>query len=253
MKMKLLILALLILFLPAFLFAQRVVDNAGLLSDSEKTDLERQLAQIASTYSFDLVVVTETDIGNAQLRSYAADFFDNGGYSLGNDSDGCLFLRVTASKDYWFSASGRGIKILNKTAYGKLDQDVLRFLNKGDAAGANRAFAGAWEEFLVLDAKGRSYNFFQKWNVLLVIIAWVLAALIGFFVVQNWKAQMNTAIPQKQADPYVIPNSIAYTEQQERFLYSSVSKTKRQTSSSTTGSFTSSSGRRHSGGGGKHR
>jgi uncharacterized protein len=257
MKKNLFIAVLLILFLPAFLFAQRVVDNAGLLSTTEKADLERQLAEIASTYNFDLVIVTETDIGNVYPGSFAGDFFDRGGYGLGNDRDGCLFLQVTGSSDYWFSTSGRGIKILNSTANGKLESDVLRFLRNDDPAGAYRAFINAWEKFLVLDAKGgRSYNFFHQWNAVLVIIAWVVSFLIGLFVVQAWKAQMNTALPQKQADLYVVSGSLAFTSKQERFLYSSVSKTKRQTESSSSlpaMSLTSSSGRTHGGSGGKYK
>ena len=256
MKKKLLLLALLVLCLPAFLFAQtRVVDNAGLLNASEEAEMERQLAEIALTYNFDLVIVTENDIGNVRTEDYAYLFFDYYGYGLGNDGDGCLFLHVTGSRDYYFGTFGRGVKILNSTAYGKLKSGVVKSLSVDDPAGAYRAFINDWEIFLSLDAKGgRSYNFFYKWNAVLVIIAWVLALLIGFLVVQSWKAQMNTALPQKQADPYVVSGSLAFTDKKESFLYSNVKKTKRESSSSSsgTGSLISSSGRRHSGRGGKY-
>jgi uncharacterized protein len=256
MKKKLFILILLILYLPAFLLAQpRVVDNAGLLSNTEKADLERRIAEIASKYSFDLVIVTENSTGGIKPMDYADDFFDYNGYGLGEDRDGCLFLQVTATRDYWFSTSGRGIKILNSTAYGKLESDVLNFLSSDDPAGAYLAYINAWEEFLVLDAKGRSYNFFHRWNAVLVIIAWVISFLIGFVVVQSWKAQMNTALPKKEADPYMVPGSLAFTVQQERFLYSAVTKTKRAEASSSSGGggrHISSSGRSHGGGGGKY-
>jgi uncharacterized protein len=255
MKKKLLLLALLVLCLPAFLFAQRVIDNAGLLNASEKAELENRLAVIASEYYFDLVIVTENNIGNTQAGDYADNFYDRGGYG----EDGALFLQVAGSyaedREYWFSTSGSGVKILNSTAYGKLESDVLKFLRNDDPAGAYRSFIDDWELFLSLDAKGgRSYNFFYKWNAVLVIIAWVLALLIGFLVVQSWKAQMNTALPQKQADPYVVSGSLAFTDKKESFLYSNVKKTKRESSSSSsgTGSLISSSGRRHSGRGGKY-
>jgi len=247
MKKKLFVSTLLILFLPAFLFAQRIVDNAGLLGAPEKADLEKLLAEIASNYNFYLVIVTEMTIGNTSPEIYADNFFDNGGYG----ADGCLFLRVTSTRDYWFSTSGRGSKILNNTAGGKLDSDVGNFLGSNDFIGACSAFLTAWEEFLELDANGRSYNFFHHWNALLVLIGWVIAALIGFGVLHVWKTQMNTAIPQKQADLYVIPGSIAYTVQKESFLYSNVTKTRRQTNSSKLGSHTSSSGRSHGGRGGR--
>jgi uncharacterized protein len=250
MKKKLLLLALLVLSVPAFLCAQpRVVDNAGVLSDAEKTDLEKQLADIASTYSFDLVIVTEKDIGNAYARDYADDLYDKGGYG----ADGCLFLRVTGTRDYWYSTSGRGKKMLNDTAYGKLNSDVGRFLTNNDLYSASYAFLNAWEEFLVLDAKGgRTYNFFHRWNVLLVIIGWVLAVIIGFGAVHSLKAQMNTALPQKQADPYITPGSLAFTGKKDGFLYTKTTKTPRASSSSGgVGSHLSSSGRSHGGRGGR--
>jgi uncharacterized protein len=258
MKKKLLIFALLALSLPGFLCARdRVVDNAGLLSDAEKTELESRLAEVASAYAFDLVIVTETDIGGALLAAYADDFFDNHGYGPGGDRDGSLFLQVTGSRDYFFSTSGRGIKILNNSAYGRLESGVLRFLRNDDTAGASRAFINAWDEFLALDAKGRSYNFFHQWNAVLVLVAWVIAILIGFIVVQGWKAQMNTALPQKQAAAYMVPGSLAFTARKESFLYSRESKTKTASSSLSSslaggGGRVSSSGRTHGGRGGKY-
>ena len=250
MKKTLLIAALLVVFLPAFLCAQpRVVDNAGVLSAAEKAELEKQFAATASAYSFDLVVVIEKDIGNAYPRDYADNFYDKGGYG----ADGCLFLRVTGTRDYWYSTAGRGKKMLTDTAYGKLNADVGRFLDSGDLYSASYAFRGAWEEFLALDAKGgRTYNFFHRWNALLVAIGWVLAALIGFGAVHSMKAQMNTAIPQKQADPYITPGSLAFTGKKDGFLYTKTTKTPRASSSSGgMGAHLSSSGRSHGGRGGR--
>jgi uncharacterized protein len=250
MNKKLLILALLVVYVPALLCAQaRVVDNAGLLSAAEKADLEKQLAAIASNYVFDLVIVTEKDIGNTDPAAYADNFYDKGGYG----ADGCLFLRVTGSRDYYFSTSGRGIKMLNNTAYGRLNSDVGRFLTNNDFFSASYAFLNVWDEFLVLYAKGgRTYNFFHHWNVLLVIIGWVLAIIIGFGVVYTWKAQMNTALPQKQADPYIVPGSLAFTGKKDGFLYTKTTKTPRASSSSGGGgAHLSSSGRSHGGRGGR--
>ena len=256
MKKNLLVLALLVLCAPVFLSAQdRVVDNAGLLSGSQEAELERRLAEIASIYDFDLVIVTETSIGNTRTADYADDFFDNRGYGLGQDRDGCLFLQVTGSRDYWFSTSGRGVRILNNTAGGKLESDVRGFLRNGDAAGAYRAYIRAWEEFLALEAKGRNYNHFHRLRFQLFAGTWIFAIGLGFMTVQAMKAQMNTALPKKEADSYVIPGSLAFTAQQERFLYSTVTKTKRSSSSSSSsgsGGRTSSSGRRHGGRGGKY-
>ena len=256
MKIKLLC-----VFLPVLLFffsgpafgRDRIVDNAGLLSAKEKEELQKMTDFIASSYNFDLVIVTEKNIGSARPMDYADDFFDYNGYGKGEDRDGCLFLHVTESRDYWFSTSGKGIGILNPSAFNKLEAGTVAHLRNNDPAAAYRAFILDWEEFLVLDAKGRHYNFFYQWNIILVSAAWLLALVIGFIIVQIWKARMNTAFLQTQAAAYMVPGSLAFSEKKDRFLYSTVSKTRRQTANSSGGGIhTSSSGRSHGGGGGKY-
>jgi len=256
MKTKLLAVCLPVLFfffcVPAF-GHDRIVDNAGLLSVKEKEELQYMTDYIASTYNFDLVIVTEKNIGSTRPMDYADDFFDYNGYGLGEDRDGCLFLQVTESRDYWFSTSGRGIGILNSYAFNKLETGTVVHLKNNDPAAAYRAFILDWEEFLVLDAKGRHYNFFYQWNIILVSVAWLLALAIGFIIVQTWKSGMNTALLQTQAAAYMVAGSLVFTEKKDRFLYSTVSKSQRQTENSSGGGIhTGSSGRSHGGGGGKY-
>jgi uncharacterized protein len=154
----------------------------------------------------------------------------------------------------WFSTSGRGINILNPYALQKLESETAKHLSQGNSYAAYRAFILAWDQFLSLEAKGRSYNFFYQWNLVLVLIAWLVAFGIGFFIVQIWKKGMNTALSQTQAAAYIVPGSLNFTAKNDRFLYSTVTKIKRQTESSTSGGgvHTSSSGRSHGGGGRKY-
>ena len=242
-----------LLVFSAPLFSQnRIVDNAGLLSSEEAANLKTMVDNIASVYSFDLVIVTEQSIGNKSPMDYADDYFDYNGFGLGESKeDGCLFLIVMGSRDYWFSTGGRGIKIFNSTAANKLEDDVLASLKNNDFYRASRSFVNNWEEFLILDAKGRTYNVIQQYHFVIVIVAWVLAFLIGFGIVQSWKAKMNTALPKREADFYIIPNSLAFTQKHDRFLYSTVTKTAKPKSSSSGGVHTGSSGRSHGGRGGK--
>jgi len=230
---------------------ERVVDNAGLLSESQKENLRRLTSSIFQTYNFDLVIVTERDIGNTSPMVYADDYFDYNGYG----PDGCLFLLTSGSRDYWISTAGTGIKILNSYAYGKLENDTVGFLSANNYYEAYLAFIQDWELFLSLDKNYRSYNFFYEWNYVLVAISWVIAFVIGLIVVQVWKKGMNTALPQRAAGAYVVPGSLAFKVKADNFLYSTVTRTRRQTESSSSGGggvHTGSSGRSHGGGGGRY-
>jgi len=254
MKAKLSLLSLAMLIISSPLFANnRVVDNAGLLSATEAASLQYLMDTVSVTYNFDLVIVTENDIGNANTRDYADDFFDNNGYGLGQNRDGCLFLLAMGIREYWFSTSGRGIKLFNGTIADKLEKDMLSYLRNGDYYNAFSAFAKDWEEFLILDAEGSHYNFFREYNLIIVAIAWLVSLGIGFLVVGIWKKSMNTAIPQTQAEAYVIPGSLSFAVQQDQFLYSSISKTPRASDSGPSGRgiHTGSSGMSHGGRGGR--
>jgi uncharacterized protein len=254
MKTKCIILPVVFLLFLVHGFAlDRVVDNAGILSAGEKSDLINLADSVAAAYNFDLVIVTEKSIGDASPKSYADAVFDNYSYGKGANRDGCIFLMVTGSRDFWFSTSGRGIKILNEYAGQKLDSDTVKYLREGNHNAAFRAFVQDWDQFLSLEAKGRSYNFLDQWNVVLVIIAWVLALIIGCAVVFTWKRGMNSVMPQTQAAAYVVPGSLNFTAKNERFLYSNQTKTRKQSSgtSGAAGSFLGSSGRSHGGRGGK--
>jgi len=241
---------------PAFA-QERIVDNAGLLSPSQKASLSRRINAISTQYKFDLVIVTEKNIGGLRSVDYADDFFDNNGYGQGRDRDGCLFLQVTDTRDYWISTSGNGINILNDYALNKLKSDVIKYLSAGQNYEAYNVFLLNWEEFLALDEKGgRRYNFFHQFNAVILIIVWALALAIGFIIVQAWKSGMNTALAKTQAADYIVPGSLLFSVKKDTFLYSNVTKTARQTSSSGGGGgsriHTSSSGRSHGGGGGRY-
>jgi uncharacterized protein len=254
MKNRLLTLILLIFILPAPLFAKNhIVDNAELLSKEEILELEKLAETIALNYKFELVILTVKDIGGASPMDYADSYFDRNGYGIGENRDGCIFLQVTESRDYWFSTSGRGINVLNPTAYSKLDSAVLSYFKINSPAGAYYSFISTWETFLALDAQGRSFNFFYRYNIILVIIAWVISLLTGLVVIMSWKKQMNTALAKEQADNFIVPGSLTFTRQTDRFIYSTVTKTAiPKPTTSSTGAHKSSSGRSHGGRGGKY-
>ena len=64
-----------------------------------------------------------------------------------------------------------------------------------------------------------------------ILIAWAAAIAIGVGVVEFWKHKMNTVFLKKEADIYVVPNSLVFRVKKDTFLYSHVTKTRRQTKS----------------------
>ena len=91
-------------------------------------------------------------------------------------------------------------------------------------------------------------------------IAAIAAVIIAFVVCQCFKSQLNTAVPKNNASRYFDENNAVLTVSKDKFLYSRVTKIKRDTDENRPSgrghsggmhSFSGSSGRPHSGGGGK--
>ena len=70
-----------------------------------------------------------------------------------------------------------------------------------------------------------------RWDYKPILIAWVAAIAIGVGVVEFWKYKMNTVFLKNEADTYVVPNSLNFKVKTDTFLYSHVTKIRRQTKS----------------------
>jgi len=67
-----------------------------------------------------------------------------------------------------------------------------------------------------------------QWDYKPILIAWAVAIGIGVGVVEFWKSKMNTVFLKKEADVYIVPNSLVFNVKTDRFLYSNVTKIRRQ-------------------------
>ena len=88
---------------------QRFVDEAGLLTGSEGSDLLDQLNEISERQQVDVVVVTVDSLEGASATEYADDFYDLNGYGFGDEGDGILLLISMEERDWAISTSGFGI------------------------------------------------------------------------------------------------------------------------------------------------
>ncbi|MDD3337463.1 MAG: TPM domain-containing protein [Lachnospiraceae bacterium] len=78
-----------------------VYDFAGLLSDSERADLEKQIADCAEEKNYRVLVVA-TDDNPGTAMAYADDFFDFNEFG----PDGVVFLLDMDNREQWISTTG---------------------------------------------------------------------------------------------------------------------------------------------------
>lgn len=258
MKKLSLVLAGILLFallsFPVHADARRVVDEADLFSADEETSLEAKIQEIAEEYQFDVVIVTENELGGKSPMEFADDFFDYNGYGYGPARDGILFLISMEDRDWWISTRGYGLTAFTDYGLNYIGDAVVSDLSDGEYADAMEHFLTLTDEFLDEAAQGTPYDIaHQKKNPLMTAgIILLFVAVVSLVIMLILKSQLKSKRSQYAANPYVREGSFQLKRSQDIFLYSHVSKTKRASNSSGgSSSHTSSSGARHGGAGGK--
>lgn len=224
----------------------RVVDQAGLLDSFEESSLEREIAEIADEYRFDVVIVFVEDIGYSTPTAFADDYFDYNGYGYGSSRDGILLLVSMEERDWYISTSGSGIDEFSDRTLDSIGGDVAGYLSDGDYYEAAKTFIVSTEAVLSGEYKTSDGSLFIA-ELIVIAVSLVLAFAIAGAV----KRSMNNSRKQTNASDYVPGNGIDLTVARDTYLYSTVTKVKIESSSSGSSSHRSSSGHSHGGRGGK--
>lgn len=242
----------------------RVLDKADLIEESQEQLLREKIQTIANSYNFDVVILTVNGCEGKTPEAYADDAFDYGGYGLGDNRDGLLFLISMEERDWHISTSGYGITAFTDygiqvigeklvpalgdgnyyEAFDKLLEEVPHYLQEAESGTPVDTYNG--EETYQETSKKSNFPF-------IVVVA--ISCGVGVVTALVLKGQMNTAKHQKLANEYVNKDSFKITSRQDVYLYSNVTKTKKPTNNNSSGGgssvHTSSSGSSHGGGGGK--
>lgn len=237
----------------------RLVDDADLLTDSQETTLLAQLDKVSEKHEMDVVVVTASSLEGYTAQDYADDFFDYGGYGMGDNRDGLLLL-VSMDEDnreWHISTSGYAITAFTDAGIEYMSEQFLPYLKDGDYAKAFSTYAQLCDEFIAMAKAGDPFDVdnlpkepFKIWfNVLIALgIGFVFAIIVVLYM----KSKLKSVRFQPAASSYVRNGSMNITQSGDFFLYSHLDRRARPKDNDSGGSstHTSSSGSTHGGGGG---
>lgn len=257
MKRKLFILITALCLLAAAIFPvyaaeSRLVDEAGLLSGTEKAKIEDQLNGISARYGVDVVILTTDTTGDSSPMAYADDYYDYHAYS----ADGVLLLVSMEDGDWWISTAGYGIQAFTDAGIEYIGDRVVPLLSDGDFPAAFETFASLCDSFLAQARSGDPYDthnlpkepFRVALNLGIALAAGLVAA---FLATGSMKRKLKTVNAQAKADDYVTPGSLQLSHSRDFHLYTHLDRREKAQSSSGSSTHTSSSGTTHGGGGGK--
>ncbi|NDO45410.1 TPM domain-containing protein [Clostridium sp. MD294] len=240
----------------------RLVDDAELLSDAEKTQLLYKLDEISERQQTDIVVVTVPSLRGVSSVKYADDFYDYYDYGFGDEKDGILFIISMEERDWYISTTGYAITAVTDAGMKYMSEQFLNDLSEGNYAEAFTIFADLCDDFITQAKAGKPYDVDNMpkepfWFIGNFLICFGIGFIISLIVTGIMKSKLKTIRPQSAADIYVKNGSMNITKNSDLFLYSHIDRRKKPENNSSgshsggSNTHTSSSGRTHGGSGGK--
>ena len=229
----------------------RVVDDAGIFTEEQKAELEKQVNRIVSEYDFSYVIFTDKSTHGLSKDVYAADFLYYGGYGKGDDfSAVCFFLCLEPGNRGWRTVSTNSYeKIFNAKVTYTIDEIVDSDMRAGNYYEAIKKQADYIEKSLEtgkFKTIPRAKIDYFGWPMIIgIVIAWIIAST----VLSGMKSKMEIS-SVLGANAYLEKNSLAIRNNSARFLYSTVTRTRKQDRSSGGGGGGSSYSSGHSSSGG---
>lgn len=217
-----------------------MLDYADLLSDDEEANLESKLDSIGKYNNSSVVILTVDSLEGKTATAYADDYFDYNDY----DNNGILFLISMENRDWAISTKGDSIYVFSDARQENMIDAMRYSLKNNDFNSAFITFTELCEQYY-----NEPENSSSGGNLLVAII---IGVIIGGITTLVFLSQLQTVEFQKTANNYVKQNSLNIKRRNDIFLYSTETKTLRESSSSSGSStHTSSSGSTHGGSSGK--
>lgn len=246
------------LCLPVLAQQPRVVDDAGLLTETEVQELSATVNEISERWMMDVVIVTTNSLEGKTATTFADDYFDYNGYGIGADRDGILFLISMEDRDWAISTCGQAIDIFTDAGQEYMMETVLPYLSDGSYYDAFMAFADFCDDFCLQASQGEpydsynlpgyddSYPFFTY-----LFLALVIGFVVALIATGVMKGKLKSVHAQAAANNYMKQGSLCVTESRDIFLYRTVTRQAKPKQTSGSSTHVSSSGRTHGGSSGK--
>lgn len=130
------LLMLAVLALPGMAAAPLVRDEMGLFDADTYNELEQSAEAASSGHDCDVYFLVVNDIGDANQRDFAKNYYVNNGLGSGEGKSGILFLLAVGSRKYVTITYGGGVTAFTDYRIEQMEDDIVPKLSDGDWAGA---------------------------------------------------------------------------------------------------------------------
>ena len=114
------------LTLPAGAAAPLVRDECGVFDTDTLADLEEQAESASDGHDVDVYFLVVDDIGDADQRDYAKNYYISNGLGYGDEQSGILFLLAVGSRKYVTITYGEGVTAFTDYRIEQQEDETVR-------------------------------------------------------------------------------------------------------------------------------
>ena len=213
-----------------------VSDYAGLLSDTQRRDLNDRAAEIADEYNFGVFVVVVNDYKsyvNGSIADFSENVFHRYGLGRGQKEEGVLLAMSMNDRDYDIYAHGDfGNYAFTDYGKGQLANSFLDDFRRNDWAGGFRDFIRTSGDMLEKARNGQPVDTWipdqaetgPRMTLGKLLVSLGVGCLTGGATVGGMKRQMKTAVRQSGAANYVAQGGVRLSNKRDDFVNRSVTR-----------------------------
>lgn len=201
-----------------------VVDQAGVLTKSQQSQLERSLKNVNFTYDVRLAVYIVSSTHGMKIGDYADRVLDE---QYGDGKNGNMVFVVAIDQRQWYIATDRTMrdKVSDTDGLKHIEDAVLPLLKKGNYMEAFEEYAHSSGQLLAYyNDQGKAYDKSDAFQWLDLATAAVLAALAAMIFRSYLIMRMSNVRRATIADTYFDSHSFQLSEQTDTFLFLTVQR-----------------------------
>lgn len=176
------------LTLPAGAAAPLVRDECGVFDADTLADLEEQAESASDGHDVDVYFLVVDDIGDADQRDYAKNYYIANGLGYGDEQSGILFLLAVGSRKYVTITYGEGVTAFTDYRIEQQEDEIVPQLSDEEWADA---------------AYGEPIDVDNDIGLEDLLIAMIFPLGISAFICLILYHQMKTARQKTEADEYM--------------------------------------------------
>lgn len=210
-----------------------ISDEAGILTEEERSDLEARAQALAEQYQFAVNIITVQDYtqyNSTSVYEAAKTIYLDRGLGYGSNHDGVLLLLSMQTRKYANIAYGTGNYAFTDYGKEKMDEQFLDNFKEDDWFGGFSDYLQVSEKYLRMAADGNPFDTNSEPDLVAILLQVAVRALIPLAIaliyVFKLSSDMKSVAPAQDAEEYLDVDSVHLRVNQDIFTHTTRVETK---------------------------